>query len=63
EIICSLNVQHDCYTAKCEATGVRQVVQEREKTEQIVSFIEHKPEDIFVLNLFTLHNAHILQRS
>ncbi|KIJ40446.1 hypothetical protein M422DRAFT_49166 [Sphaerobolus stellatus SS14] len=62
EIICSINVQHDCSSSECGATGVRPIIQEREKTTRNISFIEHKNEDIFVLNLFTLHNAHIIQR-
>lgn len=55
------NVQHDCRTAHCVASGKRTVVQERVQTELTESAIEHKPVDIFLINTHTFHNAHLIR--
>ncbi|KAJ7443779.1 hypothetical protein B0H11DRAFT_1660668, partial [Mycena galericulata] len=56
------NVQHDCYSAKCTASGTRAKMQERMKSSLTESFIEHQPLDKFVINTTALHNAHLLRR-
>ncbi|KAJ7448584.1 hypothetical protein FB451DRAFT_1053799 [Mycena latifolia] len=56
------NVQHDCYTAKCTASGNRPKMQERMKSSIMESFIEHQPLDKYVINTTALHNAHLLRR-
>ncbi|KAJ7195366.1 hypothetical protein GGX14DRAFT_315951, partial [Mycena pura] len=51
------NVQQDCRVAKCAATGVRAVVQERvqsDKTEVRVVL------NRFIINTHAFHNAHYL---
>ncbi|KAJ6623228.1 hypothetical protein B0H10DRAFT_1786753 [Mycena sp. CBHHK59/15] len=55
-----VNVQHDCYTAKCEATGQRLRMQERVESDQIENFIVHEPVDRFIINSHAFHNAHLL---
>ncbi|KAJ7927350.1 hypothetical protein B0H13DRAFT_2229300 [Mycena leptocephala] len=57
-----VNVQHDCYTAKCEATGERLRMQERVESDQIENFIIHEPLDRFIINSHAFHNAHLLQK-
>ncbi|KAJ7195789.1 hypothetical protein GGX14DRAFT_575340 [Mycena pura] len=57
------NVQHDCYTAKCEATGQRLRKQELVESDQIDFFIEHKLLDRYLINSHALHNAHLLRAS
>ncbi|THU93255.1 hypothetical protein K435DRAFT_670511, partial [Dendrothele bispora CBS 962.96] len=56
------NVQHDCRTAKCTASGTRIRMQERVKSDQTESFIEHKPVDRFLINLCAFHNSHLIRR-
>ncbi|KAJ7767878.1 hypothetical protein DFH07DRAFT_866840 [Mycena maculata] len=56
-----INVQHDCYTAKCEATGERLRMQERVESDQTENFIVHKPLDRFIINSHAFHNAHLLR--
>jgi hypothetical protein len=55
------NVQHDCGSAKCEATGVRSRMQERVESGQTDHFIIHKPLDRFFINTHAFHNAHLLR--
>ncbi|KAJ7635602.1 hypothetical protein DFH06DRAFT_1336620 [Mycena polygramma] len=56
-----VNVQHDCYLAKCEATGQRLRMQERVESDQIENFIVHEPVDRFIINTHAFHNAHLLR--
>ncbi|KAJ7869452.1 hypothetical protein B0H14DRAFT_2258101, partial [Mycena olivaceomarginata] len=56
-----VNVQHDCYRAKCEATGERLRKQERVESDQIENFIVHEPLDRFIINSHAFHNAHLLR--
>ncbi|KAJ6623752.1 hypothetical protein B0H10DRAFT_2174686 [Mycena sp. CBHHK59/15] len=56
-----VNVQHDCYTGKCEATGQRLRMQERVESDQIENFIVHEPVDRFIINSHAFHNAHLLR--
>lgn len=55
------NVQHDCRMAHCVASGKRPVIQERIQTELTEPSIEHKPHDIFLINLHAFHNAHLIR--
>ncbi|KAJ7060667.1 hypothetical protein C8F01DRAFT_949889, partial [Mycena amicta] len=62
-ILFIFNAQHDCYMAKCAATGSRRVEQERQLTEITEAVIEHKDPDVFVINTSAFHNAHLLRRT
>ncbi|KAJ7032262.1 hypothetical protein C8F04DRAFT_1211182 [Mycena alexandri] len=55
------NVQHDCTSAKCEASGQRLRMQERVESDQIDHFIIHEPLDRFFINMHAFHNAHFLR--
>ncbi|KAJ6560702.1 hypothetical protein B0H10DRAFT_1845560, partial [Mycena sp. CBHHK59/15] len=54
------NVQHDCYTAKCEATGEHSRIQERVESDQTENFIVHNSLDRYIINSHAFHNAHLL---
>ncbi|KAJ6514774.1 hypothetical protein DFH09DRAFT_1251422 [Mycena vulgaris] len=56
------NVQHDCYSSHCTASGSRARMQERMASSVMESFIEHQPVDKFVINTTAFHNAHLLRR-
>ncbi|KAJ6551835.1 hypothetical protein B0H19DRAFT_1297712 [Mycena capillaripes] len=56
-----INVQHDCHTAKCEATGIRLQMQERVESDQIENYIVHNPLDRYFINSHSFHNAHLLR--
>ncbi|KAJ6526381.1 hypothetical protein B0H19DRAFT_904929, partial [Mycena capillaripes] len=56
-----VNVQHDCYRAKCGANGERLRLQERVESDQIENFIVHESLDRFIINSHAFHNAHLLR--
>ncbi|KAF7358507.1 hypothetical protein MVEN_00901600 [Mycena venus] len=56
------NVQHDCYAAKCIASGSRVKKQERVDSNITESFIEHQPSEEHIINTTAFHNAHLLRR-
>ncbi|KAJ7887963.1 hypothetical protein B0H13DRAFT_1468700, partial [Mycena leptocephala] len=55
------NTQHDCLSAKCEATGVRAVMQERVESDESEHFIVHAPLDRFIVNMDSFHNPHLVR--
>ncbi|KAJ7169264.1 hypothetical protein C8R43DRAFT_1155871 [Mycena crocata] len=55
------NVQHDCCSAKCEATGERLRMQERVESDKVEYYIVHKPLDRYIINTHAFHNAHLLR--
>ncbi|KAJ6529323.1 hypothetical protein B0H19DRAFT_1214550 [Mycena capillaripes] len=57
----NVNVQHDCYRAKCGANGERLRLQERVESDQIENFIVHESLDRFIINSYAFHNAHLLR--
>ncbi|KAJ7111881.1 hypothetical protein C8R44DRAFT_632476 [Mycena epipterygia] len=54
------NVQHDCYSAKCTASGTRAKMQECVESSVTESFIEHQPLEHWLINTTAFHNAHLL---
>jgi hypothetical protein len=63
-IMFQYNVQHDCWQAKCVASGKQAVIQEHVQSEVSESscFIKHKPLDRFLINThaFTKHTWFVL---
>ncbi|KAJ6567837.1 hypothetical protein B0H10DRAFT_2168889 [Mycena sp. CBHHK59/15] len=55
------NVQHNCYTAKCEATGEHSRIQECVESDQTENFIVHNSLDRYIINSHAFHNAHLLR--
>lgn len=55
------NVQHDCRSAKCEASGERPRMQERVESDKTEKYIVHNPLDRFIINSHAFHNAHLLR--
>ncbi|KAJ6556089.1 hypothetical protein B0H19DRAFT_1210733 [Mycena capillaripes] len=60
-VLFKFNVQHDCDSGKCEATGVRLRMQERVESDQTENFIVHKTLDRFIIKTHAFHNAHLLR--
>ncbi|KAJ7159995.1 hypothetical protein C8R43DRAFT_1177588 [Mycena crocata] len=60
-VMFKFNVQHDCRTGKCEATGQRPHMQERVASDNTETFIEHNSLDRFIINTHAFHNAHLLR--
>lgn len=61
-ILCAVNVQHNCARYKCAATGHRVVRQERTLTTNTVPEIEHQgPLEDVLLNLYQMRSSRYLQ--
>ncbi|KAJ6602592.1 hypothetical protein DFH09DRAFT_1068977 [Mycena vulgaris] len=62
DILFFFNAQHDCYGLKCQAvTGAENIIQERNITGRTQTAVQHKPTEIYHINMHTLHNAHLLR--
>ncbi|KAJ6584218.1 hypothetical protein B0H10DRAFT_2168096 [Mycena sp. CBHHK59/15] len=57
------NVQYDCCSASCAATGSRPHMQERVESGVNEKFIVHKPMERFIIDSHTFHNAHLLHEA
>ncbi|KAJ7698601.1 hypothetical protein B0H17DRAFT_1158298 [Mycena rosella] len=55
------NVQHDCHSAKCGATGVRLRMQEHVESGKTENYIVHASLARFIINTHAFHNAHLLR--
>ncbi|KAF7349602.1 hypothetical protein MSAN_01685700 [Mycena sanguinolenta] len=55
------NVQHDCFSAKCAATGVHAIMQERVASNKTENFIIHAQLDRFIVNINSFHNPHLVR--
>lgn len=62
-VMFDFNVQHDCYYAKCSASGTRPVMQERIASGTTEDYIVHmhSPDEHFVINMHSFHNAHLVR--
>ncbi|KAJ6589471.1 hypothetical protein B0H19DRAFT_892628, partial [Mycena capillaripes] len=56
------NVEHDCYSAQCSASGTRAKKQERVDSNIAETFIEHQPLEEHIINTTAFHNSHLLRR-
>ncbi|KAF8151118.1 hypothetical protein K438DRAFT_1624089, partial [Mycena galopus ATCC 62051] len=60
-ILFDFNAQHDCVAAKCDVSGIREVMQERKKTGRTEACIKYKSLKRYIINLHGFHNAHLLR--
>ncbi|KAJ7218497.1 hypothetical protein GGX14DRAFT_560838 [Mycena pura] len=60
-ILFDFNVQHDCRSAKCAATGQRAVIQERVASGRTEAILVHQPLERYIINLSSFHNAHLVR--
>lgn len=60
DIICAINLQHDCSRGHCTHDNPKDVYQEREKTTRQKMTIAHSDDTHFILNTQSLHNYRAL---
>ncbi|KAF7965722.1 hypothetical protein HWV62_42165 [Athelia sp. TMB] len=60
DIICAVNLQHDCSRGQCAAAKTKDVYQEREKITQQKLQIAHSDTIHYILNTQSLHNYRAL---
>ncbi|KAG6376770.1 hypothetical protein JVT61DRAFT_1794 [Boletus reticuloceps] len=56
DVICAVNVQHDCITSQCNSTRTMLEQQERLLTSRAQLLVDHAPTNAFILNIHSLHN-------
>jgi hypothetical protein len=62
DILCTVNVQHNCSEHRCGTANTRDVYQEREKTDQTRPVVSHiMPQDV-VLNTAQMRDAVHVQK-
>ncbi|KAH9949290.1 hypothetical protein B0H21DRAFT_889914 [Amylocystis lapponica] len=60
DIICTVNVQHDCSTCGCKDVLRAQVRQENAETRKTHCLIQHATTYLYTLNTFSLHNHRLI---
>ncbi|KAJ3560563.1 hypothetical protein NP233_g10753 [Leucocoprinus birnbaumii] len=63
DILFDYNVQHDCYTGRCAATGQVPIRQERADTGATRGIIVHAPIEQYIINTHSFHNAHLVHKA
>lgn len=58
----AFNVQHDCHSSGCTASGTAHQRQERQPSDKIIHTIVHKEDTRFIINTHALHNASLLRK-
>ena len=56
DVVCCVNIQHDCERASCTGTIEQPVRQERQATALRRSLIQHTDSRSYLLNIFSIHN-------
>ncbi|KAG2120425.1 uncharacterized protein F5147DRAFT_562462 [Suillus discolor] len=56
DIICIVNLQHDCVKAQCTDISQCRVHQEQTKTAHTRPVIQHQPSPFYLLNAYSIHN-------
>ncbi|KAI0703118.1 hypothetical protein C8Q76DRAFT_585447, partial [Earliella scabrosa] len=55
-VLCVVNVQHDCSSAGCADTATVAVRQEREVSAATREIIQHSMTNMYILNTHSIHN-------
>ncbi|KAG1769945.1 hypothetical protein EV702DRAFT_928114, partial [Suillus placidus] len=56
DIICAVNLQHNCLNAKCTELSTKHLWQEHIQNDRTTSIVEHQPSPEYLLNTFSIHN-------
>ncbi|KAF8837378.1 hypothetical protein BDN67DRAFT_909323, partial [Paxillus ammoniavirescens] len=56
DIICGVNLQHNCTDSKCTQLVHHTIRQERVLTRQTKPVIRHEPTGKYLLNTYSIHN-------
>ncbi|KAF8546847.1 hypothetical protein OG21DRAFT_1426020, partial [Imleria badia] len=57
-IICTVNVQHDCPASRCNSTSTVHKKQEHLLTSRTKNLVEHACTNAYVVNTSSIHNYH-----
>lgn len=56
DLLCAINLQHDCHRGKCQALDNQEICQEREITSLTRLVVKHTDDNHFIVNVHSLHN-------
>ncbi|KAG1720090.1 hypothetical protein EDB19DRAFT_1604290, partial [Suillus lakei] len=62
DIICVVNLQHNCLDSQCTDIHQKPVRQERIDTSRTRATVKHQPTPNFFLNVYSIHNYDHIQR-
>ncbi|KAG2117240.1 uncharacterized protein F5147DRAFT_560802, partial [Suillus discolor] len=62
DIICTINIQHNCLDSQCTDIRRQSVHQERIDTSQTKATVKHESMPNFFLNVYSIHNYDHIQR-
>ncbi|KAH9831856.1 uncharacterized protein C8Q71DRAFT_798855 [Rhodofomes roseus] len=63
DIVCAVNIQHDCSKHGCSETGTESIRQEREETTRTRAITKHHDSTDYVVNVLALHNQRLLREA
>ncbi|KIK73663.1 hypothetical protein PAXRUDRAFT_114240, partial [Paxillus rubicundulus Ve08.2h10] len=55
-VLCNINIQHNCATARCTGLQAIHKRQGHDETTRTKTVFDHTADNIFLLNTHTLHN-------
>ncbi|KAG2104657.1 uncharacterized protein F5147DRAFT_536424, partial [Suillus discolor] len=61
DIICTVNLQHNCIDSKCVDMRQQHLHQEWIQTIQTKPVVDHQPTPYFFLNAYSIHNCDLIQ--
>ncbi|KAG2155017.1 uncharacterized protein EDB93DRAFT_1051190, partial [Suillus bovinus] len=61
DIICIVNVQHNCINSKCTDMRRQCIYQEQIETARTKAVVEHQPTPLYFLNTYSIHNCDYIQ--
>ncbi|KAG2367081.1 hypothetical protein BDR07DRAFT_1233016, partial [Suillus spraguei] len=56
DIVCSINIQHNCIDSQCTDTTQQPIYQEWIVMSRSRPIIQHKPTPHYLLNVYSVHN-------
>ncbi|KAF8840259.1 hypothetical protein BDN67DRAFT_880617, partial [Paxillus ammoniavirescens] len=61
DVLCAVNIQHNCIDAHCVDIESKPMRQEQLETKRTVPVIQHKPTQSYFLNTWSIHNYEAIQ--
>jgi hypothetical protein len=61
DIICTVNLQHNCINSKCIDMCQQHMHQEQMKTTQTKPVVDYQPTPYYFLNAYSIHNCDFIR--
>ncbi|KAJ3002667.1 hypothetical protein NUW54_g5724 [Trametes sanguinea] len=63
DILCAINLQHDCFASDCKEIEKVPMLQERGKSTKTRQLIKHTDANLWLLNTYSIHNYDLIRSS